>query len=100
MERYSRQIRFAPIGAEGQRLLGQSKVLIAGIGSLGASLAQHMARAGVGELDWSTAIMWSPAICSGKCCSMKRTPVSVSPRPLRQPPSWGGSTARSRWKPM
>ncbi|ASS68972.1 MULTISPECIES: ThiF family adenylyltransferase [unclassified Paenibacillus] len=49
-ERYSRQIRFAPIGWKGQRRIGQAVVLVAGTGSLGASLAQHMARAGVGEL--------------------------------------------------
>ncbi|WP_255570444.1 ThiF family adenylyltransferase [Cohnella sp. CFH 77786] len=49
-ERYSRQIRFAPIGAEGQRRLGVGAVLIAGTGALGASLAQHMVRAGVGTV--------------------------------------------------
>ncbi len=49
-ERYSRQIRFAPIGWKGQRRIGQAVVLVAGTGSLGASLAQHMARAGAGEL--------------------------------------------------
>ena len=49
-ERYSRQIRFAPIGPEGQRRLLDASVLIVGAGALGASLAQHMARAGVGHL--------------------------------------------------
>lgn len=49
-DRYSRQIRFAKIGGEGQRRLGQSCVLIVGVGALGASLAQHMVRAGVGEV--------------------------------------------------
>ncbi|TYP69831.1 ThiF family adenylyltransferase [Paenibacillus methanolicus] len=47
-DRYSRQTRFAPIGESGQRLLEQAGVLIVGCGALGASLAQHMARAGVG----------------------------------------------------
>ncbi|HUC91621.1 MAG TPA: ThiF family adenylyltransferase [Paenibacillus sp.] len=47
-ERYSRQIRFAPIGESGQRRLGEAAVLIVGAGALGASLAQHMVRAGVG----------------------------------------------------
>lgn len=50
LERYSRQIRFAPIGPEGQRRLLDSTVLIVGAGALGASLAQHMARAGVGHI--------------------------------------------------
>lgn len=47
-ERYSRQIRFAPIGEPGQRKLGDAGVLIVGAGALGASLAQHMVRSGVG----------------------------------------------------
>ena len=50
LERYSRQIRFAPIGPEGQRRLLASSVLIVGAGALGASLAQHMARAGIGRI--------------------------------------------------
>lgn len=50
LERYSRQIRFAPIGLEGQCRLLASSVLIVGAGALGASLAQHMARAGVGRI--------------------------------------------------
>ncbi len=49
-ERYSRQIKFAPIGENGQSRLGKASVLIVGCGALGASLAQHMVRAGVGEV--------------------------------------------------
>ncbi|OXM17586.1 thiamine biosynthesis protein ThiF [Paenibacillus herberti] len=49
-ERHSRQMRFAPIGEHGQLALRSSRVLIVGVGSLGASLAQHMVRSGVGEL--------------------------------------------------
>ena len=49
-DRYSRQIRFAPIGEQGQRKLADACVLIVGVGALGASLAQHMVRAGVGEV--------------------------------------------------
>jgi molybdopterin/thiamine biosynthesis adenylyltransferase len=50
LERYSRQIRFAPIGATGQQKLSEANILIVGSGALGASLAQHMARAGVGSI--------------------------------------------------
>ncbi len=48
--RYSRQMLFAPIGEEGQRKLGESSVLIAGMGALGTVLAGHMVRAGVGHV--------------------------------------------------
>ncbi|MGI8495698.1 MAG: ThiF family adenylyltransferase [Pyrinomonadaceae bacterium] len=47
-ERYSRQILFQPIGAEGQKRLLNSRVLIVGCGALGASHAETLARAGVG----------------------------------------------------
>jgi adenylyltransferase/sulfurtransferase len=47
-DRYSRQLRFGPIGAAGQERLRNASVLVVGTGALGASLAQHMTRAGVG----------------------------------------------------
>jgi len=50
MERYSRQMLYRPIGPEGQKRLAGARVLIVGMGALGAVLAQHMARAGVGTL--------------------------------------------------
>ncbi|MCY9691946.1 ThiF family adenylyltransferase [Paenibacillus alginolyticus] len=46
--RYSRQVLFSPIGIEGQRKLGGSRVAIVGMGALGTVLANHMVRAGVG----------------------------------------------------
>lgn len=49
-ERYSRQILFAPIGADGQGKLLSSRVLLVGCGALGASHAEMLARAGVGKL--------------------------------------------------
>jgi molybdopterin/thiamine biosynthesis adenylyltransferase len=48
--RYSRQIRFAGIGAEGQQQLGAAKVLLCGCGALGTVLADTLARAGVSFL--------------------------------------------------
>jgi adenylyltransferase/sulfurtransferase len=50
-ERYSRQIRFAPIGEEGQAKLLESRVAIVGCGALGSFQAGALARAGVGTLD-------------------------------------------------
>lgn len=49
-ERYSRQVLFGPIGAEGQRKLGASRVMIVGCGATGSTLASLLARAGVGTI--------------------------------------------------
>jgi len=49
-DRYSRQIRFAPIGKTGQAKLQHKRVLIVGAGALGAGNAEVLARAGVGRL--------------------------------------------------
>jgi len=49
-QRYSRQIRFAGIGLEGQRKLRSAKILLCGCGALGTVLADTLVRAGVGFL--------------------------------------------------
>jgi len=49
-DRYSRQILFEPVGAEGQRKLLSSRVAIVGCGATGSSIASLLARAGVGNL--------------------------------------------------
>jgi len=49
-ERYSRQILFAQIGAEGQQLIRNSRALIVGCGALGSAQAEALARAGIGTL--------------------------------------------------
>ena len=49
-ERYSRQILFRGIGAEGQRRLATARVAIVGCGATGSALAGLLARAGVGTL--------------------------------------------------
>ncbi|EMT52984.1 MULTISPECIES: ThiF family adenylyltransferase [Brevibacillus] len=50
MQRYSRQMLFAPIGSAGQNMLQQKKAAVVGMGALGTVLANHLARAGVGYL--------------------------------------------------
>src|SRR6202008_1172969 len=50
LERYSRQILFAPIGEEGQQRLRRSSVTIIGCGALGSALAGLLVRAGIGRL--------------------------------------------------
>ena len=49
-ERYSRQVLFPPIGAEGQKQLAAARVAIVGCGATGSALASLLARAGVGYL--------------------------------------------------
>lgn len=55
--RYARQIQYPSLGAEGQKRISESTVLLVGCGALGCSLANTLTRAGVGTLrlvdrDW------------------------------------------------
>ncbi len=50
VDRYSRQIRFAPLAAAGQEKLAAARVVIVGCGALGSASAVALARAGVGYL--------------------------------------------------
>ena len=49
-ERYSRQILFQGIGADGQHRLAASRAAVVGCGATGSALASLLARAGVGML--------------------------------------------------
>ncbi|MGA1523908.1 MAG: ThiF family adenylyltransferase [Planctomycetota bacterium] len=48
--RYSRQVRFAAFGREGQRHLAEAHALLVGVGALGTHLAGLLVRAGLGRL--------------------------------------------------
>jgi molybdopterin-synthase adenylyltransferase len=50
LEKYSRQVLFAPIGVEGQRRLLASSAVIVGCGAIGAAAANLLVRAGVGRV--------------------------------------------------
>ncbi len=48
LDRYRRQLRYAPLGEEGQRELLTSRALVVGSGALGCVVADTLVRAGVG----------------------------------------------------
>lgn len=48
--RFERQVRFAPLGPQGQARLERASVLLVGCGALGGLLAQSLVRSGVGRL--------------------------------------------------
>ena len=50
IDKFSRQIILKDIGPLGQKKIIQSKVLIIGAGGLGCSVAEFLARAGVGNI--------------------------------------------------
>jgi adenylyltransferase/sulfurtransferase len=50
LQRYARQIRYAPIGEEGQRRLAAGRALVCGCGALGSVIAETLVRGGVGYL--------------------------------------------------
>lgn len=49
-ERYSRQVLFPPIGAQGQKRLADARIAVVGCGATGSALASLLARAGIGYL--------------------------------------------------
>src|SRR6185369_16306230 len=50
LSRYARQMRYPPIGVDGQRKLLAARALVVGCGALGSVIANTLARSGVGYL--------------------------------------------------
>src|SRR5690606_22615250 len=50
LARYSRHLTLPGVGAEGQRLIANAKVLVIGAGGLGSPIASYLIAAGVGTL--------------------------------------------------
>jgi len=49
-DRYSRQVRFAPLGAAGQERLAAARIALVGCGALGSVVAMALVRAGIGRI--------------------------------------------------
>ena len=49
-ERYKRHILIKNIGGQGQKKLGNAKVLLIGLGGIGSTVLQHLAAAGIGKI--------------------------------------------------
>jgi molybdopterin-synthase adenylyltransferase len=89
--RYNRQIIIPEIGEEGQRMLKQSRVFVAGIGGLGSISSYYLAAAGIGYLkiidrdkvDYSNLnrqiIHWTTDINEWKSVSGSRKLKSLNP---------------------
>ncbi len=50
LERYIRQMRYPPLGEQGQQRLSESRALVCGCGALGTVLANTLVRSGVGAV--------------------------------------------------
>lgn len=50
MNRYSRHLVLPEIGEKGQKRIGNSRVVVLGLGALGSSMAESLVRCGVGHL--------------------------------------------------
>ena len=50
VERYKRHFLIKNIGGQGQKKLGNAKVLLVGLGGIGSTVLQHLAAAGIGEI--------------------------------------------------
>lgn len=89
-DRYSRQIRFNPIGTDGQEKLIASRALICGCGALGSVIAERLGRSGVGNLrivdrDWVEESNLQRQTLFNEQDALERTPKAVAAtRTLKQ----------------
>lgn len=47
LDRFKRQVAYAPVGVDGQRRLSEARVAVCGLGALGSTIAERLVRCGV-----------------------------------------------------
>ena len=95
--RYSRQMRFAPLGEQGQAGILRSTVAIVGCGALGTVQAEILARAGIGTLRLIDRdfVEWSNL--QRQFLFDEADAADATPKPSPQPGVLNKSTLRSTW---
>ena len=88
IERFSRQLVIKNIGAEGQKKILSSKILIVGVGGLGCPAAENLVRAGIGTIGLidndtvSLSNIHRQSLFNSK--DIKKTKVSVAAKKLKE----------------
>ena len=88
IERFSRQLVLKNIGANGQKKISSSKILIVGVGGLGCPAAENLVRAGVGTIGLidddivSLSNIHRQSLFSSK--DIKKLKVSVAEKKLKE----------------
>ena len=88
IERFSRQLVLKDVGAEGQKKILSSKVLIVGVGGLGCPAAEGLVRAGIGTIGLidndivSLSNIHRQSLFNSK--DIKKTKVNVAEKRLKE----------------
>jgi molybdopterin/thiamine biosynthesis adenylyltransferase len=91
-ERWSRQVRYAPIGVEGQRRLAAARVAVLGCGALGCAAAEQLARAGVGMLRLIDRDFVEPSNLQRQCLYTEADAAAASAKAVA-----AAARLRERW---
>ena len=101
IERFSRQLVLKDIGANGQKKILSSKILIVGVGGLGCPAAENLVRAGIGTIGLidsdivNLSNIHRQSLFTSK--DIKKSKVSVAAKRLREiNPSTKIKTYKSR----
>ncbi len=81
-ERYSRQIRFAPVGAAGQQRIAAATVLVVGCGALGTAILDQVVRAGVGTVRLIDRDFVEPSNLQRQCLFDEADAAACTPKAI------------------